>query len=156
MTDKKGKVLSLDRRTKGESPSQGRSGLHRLKLRSNEWLRLLSIMNKEQWRKPLTPLERRDYGEIKEIESGRLAPYRPEAAFLNPACTWFRNGRLCWIQDSESEPYRELTSQERRIWDIVGSWDLFGYIRPGGSIQAFVLSGWDRIEYLQTENETTS
>lgn len=153
---KKSKVLPMDRRAREgrDSGERGPTGLFRPKLRSNEWLRLLSITNKQQWRRPLTLLDERDHREIKAIEAGRLAPFRPEAVFLNPACTWFRDGLLCWIQDSESPPFRELTAHERRLWDIVGSWELFGYIRPDGSIQAFILSGWDRVESVMSWDDS--
>ncbi len=151
MAGRKGKVIKLPIRESvaaTQSETISAFDLSRPKLRSNEWLRLLSIQNKQSWEYPLNSADQRDYQEIEEVQAGRILPYRPDIYFLNAACTFFRGDRLCWIQDSETRPYRELTAMERRIWDIVGIKDLLGYIRPDGSIQAFVLSGWERIEHL--------
>lgn len=151
MAGRKGKVIKLPIRPSGaatKSQTISAVNLSRPKLRSNEWLRLLSIQNKKSWAYPLNHADQRDYQEIEDIQAGRILPYRPDIYFLNAACTFFRGDRLCWIQDSETSPYRELTPMERRIWDIVGIKDLLGYIRPDSSIQAFVLSGWERIEHL--------
>ncbi len=117
-------------------------------MRSNEWQRLQSLRNKQEWKKDLTREDKQDLETIQAIEEERIKPYRPELLYYNAACTGFRKGKLYWIQDSESQPLRELTSRERRMWDIVGPWDLFGFIRPDGSIQPYVLSGWERIEHL--------
>ena len=156
MATKKGKVIKMPG-VSFASATNGSSGpaakLTPMKLRSNEWLRLLSIINKRKWGYPLIFQDERDYQEIKDIEYGKIRPYWPEKSILNAACTFFRGDKLCWIQDSESSPYRELTPLERRIWDIVGIKDLLGYIRPNGSIQAFVLSHWERIEPVLAEED---
>jgi hypothetical protein len=154
MAAKKGKVLKLPLKTQEGHCKRGGAnvlGLARPRLRSNEWLRLLSIQNKQRWQFPLNAFDQRDYEEILAIQEGRLQPFRPEKNFLNAACTLFRGDKLCWIEDSETEPYRELTPWERRIWDIVGIKDLLGYLKPKGSIQVFVLSGWERIEHILAE-----
>ncbi|MFP4392317.1 MAG: hypothetical protein ACOC43_08680 [Desulfohalobiaceae bacterium] len=156
MVGKKGKVLKLPLKVQeSQCKSRGANvlGLARLRLRSNEWLRLLSIQNKQRWQFPLNHLDQRDYEEIMAIQAGELQPFRPEKGFLNAACTLFRGDRLCWIEDSETEPYRELTVQERRLWEIVGIKDLLGYLRPDGSIQPFVLSNWERIEHLLLQED---
>jgi hypothetical protein len=147
MPKSKGRLIRFpsSRETKDEG-EQRRS--RRIRLRSNEWQRLQSLRNKQEWKKELTPEDKQDLKTIQAIEEERQKPYRPELLYYNAACTGFRNGKLFWLQDSESEPLRELTSKERRMWDIVGPWDLFGFIRPDGSIQPYVLSGWDRIAHL--------
>ncbi|MFW6178555.1 MAG: hypothetical protein ACOC43_09345 [Desulfohalobiaceae bacterium] len=156
MVSKKGKLLKLPLKAQDGHTRKGSAnvlGLARPRLRSNEWLRLLSIQNKQKWEFPLNSLDQRDHEEIMAIQAGRLQPFRPEKGFLNAACTMFRGSRLCWIEDSETQPYRELTAQERVIWDVVGIKDLLGYLRPDGSIQPFVLSGWERIEQLLFQQE---
>jgi hypothetical protein len=147
MQKSKGRLIKFPSSHEAKEGGEQRRN-RRIRLRSNEWQRLQSLRNKQEWKKELTPEDNQDLKTIQAIEEERLKPYRPELLYYNAACTGFRKGKLFWLQDSESEPLRELSSRERRMWDIVGPWDLFGFIRPDGSIQPYVLSGWDRIAHL--------
>jgi len=112
-------------------------------LRSNEMHRLLSIQNKIRWNKQLSKEDERDLKEISDIQEGRVEPIKPEQTFLHAALARNIEGRICWIHQLFAEPLRDLTPAEEALWFRVGPGSMYGYLRPDGSIQAYVLSGHD-------------
>jgi hypothetical protein len=110
-------------------------------LRGNELYRLKSIQNKRVRKIPLSEADKQDVEEIRGIEEGRIPPVQPEDNFYQPAFTRNMDGTVCWYQRLQDGPLRELTKEERRLWNQLGPVGFLGYIRTDGSIRAYHLSG---------------
>ena len=144
MTETKGRVLRMEEKLKAmQEKAQNRETPLR-RLRSNELNRLLSIQNKLNWKSPLTREDEQDLEEIKDIQEGRKAMIHPEQTYFQAAFTRHWDGKLCWFQNLDDGPLRELTNKEKELWDRTGSVAFHGYIRADGTIQAYILSGSEK------------
>jgi len=145
MTDEeKGRLVKLEEALKHRidaAKKPPREGMR--PLRSNELHRLLSILNRIRWRRPLRIEDEHDLKEISDIQEGRIEPLHPEQNFFHAALARNVGGRICWIHQLYSEPLRDLTEQEQEVWLRFGPGSYFGYLRTDGSVQAYTLSGHD-------------
>ncbi len=138
----------MDKAQSGERPLR--------MLRSNELNRLLSIQNRLNWKVPLTRDDEQDLEEIKAIQEGRKEMIHPEKPYFQAAFTRHWEGRLCWFQNMDAGPLRELTAEEKTVWEKAGPVTFQGYIRTDGTIKAYVLSGSDKHDPQLSPTRTSS
>ena len=156
MTESKGRILRMEEKLKAmQEKAQNRESPLR-RLRSNELNRLLSIQNKLNWKTPLTQEDEQDLEEIKDIQEGRKAMIHPEQKYFQAAFTRHWDGRLCWFQNLDEGPLRELTAEEKTVWEKTGPVTFQGYIRTDGTIKAYVLSGSDKHDPQLSPTRTSS
>jgi len=156
MSDSKGRILRMEEKLKAMMDKDQLRDKPVKKLRNNELNRLLSLKNKINWQSPLSPEDEHDLEEIKAIQEGQKAMVHPEQKFFKAAFTRHWNSKLCWFQNLNEGPLRELTDKEMELWDRAGPVGMFGYIRTDGTIQAYVLSGSEKHDPQLSPTRTSS